>query len=59
MPTEIINTTPDCEIVSSRIINASRELVYRAWTDPDHLSMTYAWVAGGVLLCTGPTKETM
>jgi uncharacterized protein YndB with AHSA1/START domain len=34
---EIISTTPDCEIVSSRIVNASRELVYRAWTDPDHL----------------------
>ncbi len=37
MTTEIITTTPDCEIVSSRIINASRELVYRAWTDPNHL----------------------
>jgi uncharacterized protein YndB with AHSA1/START domain len=34
---EIISKTPDCEIVSSRIVNASRELVYRAWTDPDHL----------------------
>lgn len=37
MATEIINTTPDCEIVSSRIVHASRELVYRAWTDPEHL----------------------
>jgi uncharacterized protein YndB with AHSA1/START domain len=37
MSTEIISTTPDCEIVSSRIINASRELVYRAWTEPAHL----------------------
>jgi uncharacterized protein YndB with AHSA1/START domain len=37
MTTEIITTTPDCEIVSTRIINASRELVYRAWTDPNHL----------------------
>ena len=37
MTTEIITTTPDCEIVSSRIINTSRELVYRAWTDPNHL----------------------
>jgi uncharacterized protein YndB with AHSA1/START domain len=37
MTTEIISTTPDCEIVSSRIINAPRELVFRAWTDPDHL----------------------
>lgn len=37
MITEIISTTPDCEIVSSRIVNASRELVYTAWTDPNHL----------------------
>jgi uncharacterized protein YndB with AHSA1/START domain len=29
--------TPDCEIVSSRIVNAPIELVYRAWTDPNHL----------------------
>jgi len=37
MTTEIIITTPDCEIVNSRIINTSRELVYRAWSEPDHL----------------------
>lgn len=37
MATEIITTTPDCEIVCSRVVNAPRELVYRAWTDPDHL----------------------
>lgn len=37
MPIEIISTTPDCEIVSSRIVNAQRELVYLAWTDPKHL----------------------
>lgn len=37
MTTEIINTTPDCEIVSSRVVNASRELVFRAWSDPNHL----------------------
>ena len=37
MTTEIIKTTPDSEIVSSRIVNFSRELVYRAWTEPDHL----------------------
>lgn len=30
-------TNPDCEIVSTRIVNASQELVYRAWTDPNHL----------------------
>ncbi|MGQ7944534.1 SRPBCC family protein [Flavobacterium sp. WC2509] len=37
MTTEIITTTPESEIVSSRIVNFSRELVYRAWTEPDHL----------------------
>jgi uncharacterized protein YndB with AHSA1/START domain len=37
MVTEITITTPDSEIVSSRIVNAPRELVYRAWTEPDHL----------------------
>jgi uncharacterized protein YndB with AHSA1/START domain len=37
MATEITITTPDSEIVSSRIVNFSRELVYRAWTEPDHL----------------------
>lgn len=34
---ENIASSPDCEIVSSRVVNASRELVYRAWTEPDHL----------------------
>ncbi|MGE0638290.1 MAG: SRPBCC family protein [Bacteroidia bacterium] len=33
----IITTTPDCEIVSTRIVSASRELVFAAWTNPDHL----------------------
>lgn len=37
MTTGIISTTPDCEIVSSRIFDATRKLVYRAWTDPNHL----------------------
>ncbi len=37
MATEIITTTPDCEIVSSRIFDAQRTLVYRAWADPNHL----------------------
>ncbi|PKB18135.1 SRPBCC family protein [Flavobacterium sp. 5] len=37
MATEIITTTPDSEIVSTRIVNFSRELVYRAWSEPDHL----------------------
>ena len=37
MKSQIITTTPDSEIVSSRVVNASRELVYAAWTDPIHL----------------------
>ena len=37
MESEIIPATPDCEIVSSRIVNAPRETVYDAWTDPNHL----------------------
>lgn len=34
---EMPNTTPDCEIVSTRIINATQQLVFTAWTNPDHL----------------------
>lgn len=37
MATEIIKTTPDCEIVSSRVFKTKRELVYRAWSNPNHL----------------------
>jgi hypothetical protein len=37
MATENFSTNPDCEIKSSRIVNASQELVYTAWTDPNHL----------------------
>lgn len=37
MTTEIISTTPDSEIVNSRIFNAPRELVFRAWSEPEHL----------------------
>ncbi|HRH60486.1 MAG TPA: SRPBCC family protein [Chitinophagaceae bacterium] len=36
MPTPL-TTSPDYEIVSSRIVNAPRELVYRAWAEPEHL----------------------
>ncbi|MDO9375194.1 MAG: SRPBCC family protein [Ferruginibacter sp.] len=37
MTPTIFPTTPDCEIVSSRIVNAPRQLVFQAWTDPAHL----------------------
>jgi len=34
---DVFSTTPDCEIVSTRIVNFARELVYEAWTNPEHL----------------------
>jgi len=37
MTTDIINTDPNCEIVTSRILNNNRELIYRAWSEPQHL----------------------
>jgi uncharacterized protein YndB with AHSA1/START domain len=37
MKTEILTTTPECEIISSRIFSFPRELVFRAWSEPDHL----------------------
>ena len=37
MATEIISTTPESEIVSTRNFDAPRELVYKAWADPAHL----------------------
>jgi len=37
MTTAIMTPTPDCEIISSRIFNAPRALLFRAWSDPNHL----------------------
>ncbi|RZL50155.1 MAG: ATPase [Pedobacter sp.] len=37
MAEAIIITTPDCEIVSSRIVNAPIETVYEAFANPAHL----------------------
>jgi uncharacterized protein YndB with AHSA1/START domain len=34
MEQDLFNMPPDCEIVSSRVFNASRERVFSAWTDP-------------------------
>jgi len=34
---DVFSTTPDCEIVSTRLVNFARELVYEAWTNPEHL----------------------
>jgi len=36
---EILETSTDCEIVTTRIFKAPRKLVYKAWTDPDHLKI--------------------
>ncbi len=37
MTPETFPTKPECEIVSSRIVDASQELVFSAWADPNHL----------------------
>ncbi len=37
MTTEIPNPTPDSEIVCSRILGFPQELVFRAWSEPNHL----------------------
>lgn len=37
MASEIISTTPDSEIVTTRIINHPIATVYEAWANPDHL----------------------
>jgi uncharacterized protein YndB with AHSA1/START domain len=37
MASEILSVTADCEIVSTRIVNASRDIVFSAWADPHHL----------------------
>lgn len=37
MTKEIINPNLDCEIVTSRVLNHARELVYRTWSEPEHL----------------------
>ena len=37
MTTEILNAMSDREIVSTRIFNFNRELVFRAWAEPEHL----------------------
>lgn len=37
MPSDLFSTPPEREIVSSRIFTSPRELVFKAWSDPDHL----------------------
>lgn len=35
--TDILSAPPGCEICSTRIVQAARETVFKAWTDPVHL----------------------
>lgn len=37
MTNEILETTPESEIVSTRIFNCNREIMYEAWSNPKHL----------------------
>ncbi|MFC3560798.1 SRPBCC family protein [Pedobacter jamesrossensis] len=37
MTTPIISTTPDSEIVTSRVVNAPIKIAYEAWANPNHL----------------------
>ena len=36
-----VATTPDREIVTARLLDAPRELVFKVWTDPKHLPHWY------------------
>src|SRR5215203_1436320 len=38
MTTEILHVASDCQIISSRVVNAPIEIVFQAWTDPHHLA---------------------
>lgn len=37
LPSAFIPASPDCEIVSTRVVNAPRETVYTAWANPEYL----------------------
>ncbi len=37
LPVEILSTTTECEIVSSRVFMFSRKLLFDAWSKPEHL----------------------
>ena len=71
MPSEIISTTHECEIVRSRIVNASREIVYtagpaqRIWNigggPPGLQTLLTSWtckqMVNGVLSCMDLTRK--
>lgn len=70
---EIIRTSPECEIITTRTFKAPRKLVYKAWTDPYHLKtsgdprdlqirlmfLILEPAVNGVSSCTGRTKATI
>jgi len=37
MISDILTTTPDSEIVTTRVLNFPQELVFKAWSNPEHL----------------------
>ena len=37
MTSDILTTTPDSEIVTTRVLNFPQELVFKAWSTPEHL----------------------
>jgi uncharacterized protein YndB with AHSA1/START domain len=37
MESGILSTTPDCEIVTTRIVNFPINITFKAWIDPNHL----------------------
>lgn len=37
MSSEILKTTPDCEIVSTRVFNVPITIAFKAWSNPEHL----------------------
>lgn len=37
MNSQILSTTPNSEIVTTRILNSPQELVFKAWSTPHHL----------------------
>jgi uncharacterized protein YndB with AHSA1/START domain len=38
MEAELFNVSPECEIVSTRVFNATPEVLFNAWTDPELLA---------------------
>lgn len=39
MATDFYSTTPDCEILSTRIFNGSKKQLFEAWSNPEHLKI--------------------